>query len=68
MAFDNVRTAAQLQCPIAPDATCDGEGGTLADGATTYADWSTGDWDFGDVNTLPKVLVFGSATDEVPGQ
>ena len=31
--------------------------GTLAGGATTYADWSTDDWDFGTLTELPKVLV-----------
>ena len=31
--------------------------GTLAGGATTYADWSTDNWDFGTLTELPKVLV-----------
>ena len=62
------RTPAQLQCPMAPTADCDGAGGTLAGGATTYAGWSADNWNFGDASTLPKVLVKGTATDEVGGQ
>ena len=62
------RTPAQLQCPMAPTAGCDGAGGTLAGGATTYAGWSTDNWDFGTVNNRPKVLVVGTAIDEVGGQ
>ena len=59
------RSLVQLQCPTAPDATC----GSLATGMTTYADWLTSDWNFGDVNTLPKVLVKGSSPAvEVGGQ
>ena len=43
-AFDNVRTAAQLQCPIAPDATCDGEGAPwpMVRPPTPAGVWTTG--------------------------
>ena len=46
--FGEERTPAQLQCPTGPTATCNG--------ASTYTDWSTANWDFGSATELPSVI------------
>ena len=47
--FGDNRTLTQLECPESPGATCGGN--------TTYVNWDSTIWDFGDNETLPTLRI-----------